>query len=69
MSDKDSGFMQAVEVKLEYIKRDVADIKTRLDAQYVTVQEFEPVKKIVYGMVGLILVAVVGAIIALVIKT
>ena len=58
-----------IDVKLDYIQRDVADIKKRLDDNYVTTQEFEPVKKIVYGLVALILVAVVGAIVALVIQS
>lgn len=58
-----------IDVKLDYIQRDVADIKKRLDDNYVTTQEFEPVKKIVYGLVALILVAVVGAVVALVIQS
>lgn len=36
-------------------------------AKMVTQKEFEPVKRIVYGAVGLILVAVIGALIALVV--
>ena len=35
---------------------------------YVTRNEFNPVKSIVYGMVGVILLAVLGALTALVIK-
>ena len=50
------------------IKEDVRDIKEKLEKNYVTQDQFEPVKKIVYGLVGLILVAVVGALIGLVIK-
>ena len=49
------------------IKEDVRDIKEKLEKNYVTQDQFEPVKKIVYGLVGLILVAVVGALIGLVI--
>ena len=35
--------------------------------RYVSKVEFEPVQKIVYGMVGIILVAVIGALVALVV--
>jgi hypothetical protein len=54
--------------KLNSIESDVSDIKQKLDAHYVTNDQFEPVKKIVYGMVSLILLAVVGALVALVIN-
>ena len=53
---------------IEYIKADVAEIKTKMEANYVTREEFDPVKKIVYGLVSIILVAVVGALITLVIR-
>ena len=52
---------------IEYIQRDVKDIKLTLRGDYITRAEFEPVKKVIYGLVGLILVAVVSAIVALVI--
>lgn len=42
------------------IKDDLHEIKGKLDDEYITRQEFEPVKKIVYGMVGLILFTVTG---------
>lgn len=49
------------------IKTDITEIKERLDEKYVTKDEFEPVKKLVYGIVGLILTAVIGALLGLVI--
>lgn len=52
---------------ISYIKRDVADIKTNVEHGYVTKDEFEPVRKLVYGLVGIILVAVVGALVGLVV--
>ena len=52
---------------LKYIQNDISEIKTKLDQKYVTKEEFDPVKKIVYGLVSLILIAVVGALIALVV--
>lgn len=47
--------------------QDMADVKTTLQQDYVTQDQFEPVKKLVYGLVSLILITVVGAILALVI--
>ena len=43
-------------------------IEKRLDDHYVSKEEFGPVKQIVYGLISLILVAVVGALLALVIR-
>ncbi len=51
-----------------YIKRSVDDLTVKVDHNYVTKEEFKPVKQLVYGLVALILTAVVGAIMALVIR-
>lgn len=64
MSEKET-----IDVKIEYIKQDIHEIKNKLDKNYVTQNEFEPVKRVVYGLVTLILVAVVGALVGLVIQT
>jgi ABC-type phosphate transport system permease subunit len=53
---------------IKYIQRDIAEINLKLDDKYVTKDQFEPVKNVVYGLVALILIAVVGALIALVIN-
>lgn len=50
------------------IKDDVKDIKIRLENNYVTKEAFEPVRKLVYGLVTLIIVAVFGALMSLVLK-
>lgn len=62
------------ETKLAVIQNDLTYIKEKLNAvdqkvstHYVSKEEFEPIKKIVYGVVSLILIAVVGALVALVI--
>jgi hypothetical protein len=52
---------------ISYIKGQIVEIKQKLEGEYVTHDEFEPVKKVVYGLVSLILVAVVGALLGLVI--
>jgi tetrahydromethanopterin S-methyltransferase subunit G len=63
------------ETKIALIQQDISYMKDKLDnvdqkisTHYVSREEFEPIKKIVYGMVGLVLVAVVGALISLVVK-
>ena len=53
---------------VNYIKISVTKIETMLKEDFVKKSEFEPIRKIVYGMVGIILTAVVLAVIALVIK-
>jgi len=50
---------------IEYIKTTLVDIIERLDKKYVSKDEFKPVRMIVYGLVGAILLAVVGGIMAL----
>lgn len=51
-----------------YIKEKVASIDLKLEKDYVTREEFEPIKRIVYGMVGIIMTSVLLAIILLVIR-
>lgn len=50
------------------IKDDVHEVKRKLEADYITRTEFDPVKKIVYGLVALVLTGVIGALITLIIK-
>lgn len=50
-----------------YIKRDLEEIKDRLDSKYVSVDVFEPVKRLVYGLVALMLSSIVMSIIMLVV--
>ena len=54
--------------RLGTIESDVRDIKSKLEADYVTQDQFEPVKRIVYGMVSVILLAVVGALVTLILN-
>ena len=53
---------------VQYIKQEVTEINKKLAQDYVQKAEFDPIKKIVYGMVALILMAVVGALVALVVS-
>ena len=56
-----------VEDTRKELKDDISNLNDKVDSKYVTHDEFEPVKKVVYGLVGLILVAVIGALIGLII--
>lgn len=53
---------------IEYIQKDIAEIKAKLDNKYVTKEEFTIVKSITYGLVSLILIAVVGGLMTLLLK-
>lgn len=53
---------------LTNVERRIDSIDDKLEKNYVSQDQFAPVKNIVYGMVSVILVAVIGAIIALVIN-
>lgn len=57
-----------VEVKLEFIIKELDEIKAKLEKNYVSQEEFRPVKTIVYGMVGIILATVITSLVYLVVK-
>lgn len=50
------------------IKVDVKDLKHSISNRYVKKEEFEPIKKLAYGLVTLIITIVVAGLISLVIK-
>ena len=64
-SEKKIGMMQT---DIKYIKEKIDSIENKLDDKFVRKIEFNPVKKIVYGMLGAILLAFLGGIINLVIS-
>ena len=51
-----------------YIKENIRAIKDELVGKYVTTDQFEPIKKIVYGLVTAVLLAVISAIMAIVVR-
>lgn len=53
---------------LGYVRKSIDVLTDKIDKNYVTKDEFEPIRKLVYGMVGLILVAVVGAVMTLILR-
>lgn len=46
----------------------VLDLRTSLEKHYVTLVEFAPVRRVVYGLVSIALTAIVGAFLAFVFK-
>jgi len=50
---------------IKYIQKDIADIKNKMEDDYITREEFDPVKKIVYGIITLLLTGLVGALLRL----
>lgn len=52
-----------------YIKSTVKELNDKVDHNYVTKEEFAPIQKLVYGLVGLILVSVVVALLSLILRS
>ena len=70
-----SDFMRKTDVDgvgiskdVEQIKKDITEIKLLVTQNYVRREDFNPVQKIVYGLVTVILMGVIGALMALVIN-
>lgn len=53
---------------IAYIRADISDIKAALQSNYVTKDQFDPVKRIVYGVASLVMIALVGAFMTLVLR-
>lgn len=49
-----------IEVKLDFIIKEIDEIKIKLEKNYVSQEEFKPVKQVVYGMIAIILTTVIG---------
>lgn len=60
--------MAVVLNELTHIREEVTEIKDSLKTEVVKREEFEPVQRVVYAMVALVLTAVVGAVVALVVR-
>jgi len=65
--NRDDIKLAVIQTDLTYMKDKLNAIDSKVSSGYVSKEEFEPIKKIVYGVVSLILVAVVGALVALVV--
>jgi len=54
--------------KLDAIEKDIVIISSSALPKLVTMERFTPVEKVVYGMVGLVLMSFLGAILTLVVN-
>lgn len=57
-----------IATKVETIEQTVSNIEQKMEGHYVTKEEFDPIKKITYGVVSIILTTVIVGLLALVIK-
>lgn len=51
---------EKLSVDIDYLRRDIDDTKDRLDKNYITRAEFDPVRNIAYGLVALICLTILG---------
>lgn len=58
-----------IETTRRELKSDFEKLEEKSDKIYVKVESFEPVRRLVFGMVGVVLLSVFGAIIAIVVGT
>lgn len=68
-NNRDDVTLAVIQNDLGYLKEKMNSIDNKVSSGYVSKEEFEPIKKIVYGVVSLILIAVVGALVALVVSS
>lgn len=66
--EKNGIVLAVIQTEIGYVKSEIVAIKELIQEQYVTKEEFGPIKKLVYGMVGLILTGVMVGILALILK-
>lgn len=58
--------LAVIATDISYIKDEMRGMKQQIGSDYVTKDQFEPVRNLVYGMVALILTGVIGALLTLV---
>ena len=66
--ENDAPEMKTLALHIDYIRKDISDIKAKLDKDYVHRSEFEPIQRIVYGVVAVMGISVIGALLALVVN-
>ena len=68
MMESQETILARIDERTKALIKDVADIKQTLQNKYVTQDEFQPIKKAVYGFIAVVLVLVITAFVALIIK-
>lgn len=56
--------MAVMQNDIGYIKSKVDSIESQVNLKYVTKEEFNPVRNLVYGAAGVMLLAILGAIVS-----
>jgi hypothetical protein len=51
---EDASDIRDINTKLDYIQSDVTEIKVNLKADYVTKDQLDPIKRLVYGTLALL---------------
>lgn len=67
--DEDKVSLAVIQNDLKHLRGDVSDVKSMVQNRLVTREEFEPVKKVVYGLVSVILLTVAGAALTFLVRT
>jgi hypothetical protein len=68
MNEKITELGKNIEKRFDKIDKKMEKMCEDMKNDYVSYKEFTPIKNVVYGTVGAILMAVIGAILTLVIK-
>ena len=57
-----------IDERTALLLKDIEEIRQRLEKNYVSQDEFKPVKALVYGLVTTVLLTVIGAVLTIVIR-
>ena len=70
MNEKQDTKLAVIANDISYIREKIKAIEAKIDGDFITREEFkdkfDPVQRIVYGLVSLVLVSVFGALVGLV---
>lgn len=67
-SNTDGVNLAVIGNDIKHIRTEVSEINRKLESNYVTKEAFEPVKRLVFGVVALVMASFIGGVIALVIR-
>ena len=62
------GDSNQVLIHIEYLRKEVAEMRKDLDDNFVSKDEFYPVRMIAFGMITLVMTGIIGAVITMMIK-
>ncbi len=66
MSDADSELLARIDERTQTLEKMIKDVKHTLELNYVTQEEFKPIRIFVYGVTGISLLSMAGALISLI---